>query len=98
MIAEPVAAALLAVTRGTQAHSYWVPPALLPESQMRHGNIYLLWHSIVQVSTDDNGKSTAGRKTPSRSQRRDDNEQIVFARPRIRRRGSPPPEAKGVPD
>jgi hypothetical protein len=111
-----LAAALLAVTRGTQAHPHWVPsddlwrdrlaawgpqpgaPALLQESQMWRGDTYLLWRSTVQVSTDDDGKSITGRRPPSRSRCRNDTEQTASARPRIRRRGSPPPEANVVPD
>ena len=84
--ARRLAAALLAVTRGTPAHPHWVtpddlwrdrlavfteqgawlaawgprpgepdcrvPPALLPESQTRRENAYLLWRSTVRVSTD----------------------------------------------
>ena len=82
--ARRLAAALLAVTGGTQAHPHWVtpddlwrdrlavladqgawlaawgprpgepdcrvPPALLPESQTRRENAYLLWRSTVPAS------------------------------------------------
>src|SRR3954452_14645727 len=88
-----LAAALLAVTGGTQAHPHWVtpddlwrdrlaaladqgawlvvwgprpgepdcrvPPALLPESQARRENAYLLWRSMTRVSTDVDSESKA---------------------------------------
>src|SRR3954466_14547557 len=131
--ARRLAAALLAMTGGTQAHPYWVtpddlwrdrlavlaeknawlaawgarpggpaggpgpgepdcrvPPALLPESQTRRENAYLLWRSTVGVSTDaDSGSRTV--RTP-RSRRRDDTEKPAPARPRTRRSKSPAPE------
>src|SRR3954471_10670315 len=119
-----LAAALLAVAGGTQAHPHWVtpddlwrdrlavladqgawlatwgpqpgepdcrvPPALLPESQTRRENAYLLWHSTVRVSRDVDAES----RTPSkaRSRRRDDTETSAPARPRTRRSKSPAPE------
>jgi hypothetical protein len=121
-----LAAALLAVTRGTQAHPHWVtpddlwrdrlailaeqgawlaawglrpgepdcrvPPALLPESQTRRENAYLLWRSTVTTSTEiDSATETAG-KLPSRSRRRNDVEQTSPARPKTRRRKSPASE------
>jgi hypothetical protein len=125
-VARRLATALLAVTRGTQAHPHWitpddlwrdrltvlaeqnawlaawgprpgepdcrVPPALLPESQMRRENAYLLWRSTVQVSTGVNSESNAARKPASRSQRHGDTEQTGPARRRTRRNKSPAPE------
>ena len=122
--AHRLAAALLAVTRGTQAHPHWitpddlwrdrltvlaeqnawlagwgprpgepdcrVPPALLPESQARRENAYLLWRSTVRVSTDDNSESETVRKP--RPRRRADTEKPAPARPRTRRSKSPAPE------
>jgi hypothetical protein len=67
-----------------------VPPALLPESQARHENAYLLWRSTVRVSTDADNGSRAVRKP--RPRRRDDTEKPAPARPRTRRRKSPAPE------
>ncbi len=130
--ARRLAAALLAVTGGTQAHPHWVtpddlwrdrlavladqgawlaswgprpgepacrvPPALLPESQTRRENAYSLWRLTVSTSTDVISESITARKPASRSRRRDDTEQTAPARPRTRRRGSPPPEPNGVPD
>jgi hypothetical protein len=131
-VARRLATALLAVTRGTQAHLHWVtpddlwrdrlavlaeqsawlatwgprpgepdcrvPPALLPESQTRRENAYLLWRSTVQVSTDDDAESKTVRKP--RSRRRNDVEQPGPARPRTRRSKSPVPglEPGGRPD
>ena len=67
-----------------------VPPALLPESQTRRENAYLLWRSTVRVSTHDDDRS---RTTPKpRSRRRNDAEQPAPARPRTRRSKSPIPE------
>src|SRR3954470_7777827 len=130
--ARQLAAALLAVTGGTQAHPHWVspddlwrdrlavlaaqgawlatwgprpgepdcrvPPALLPESQTRRENAYLLWRSTVRVSTDDDGGSRTTHKP--RSRRRNDVEQPAPARPRTRRSKSPAPglEPDGSPD
>src|SRR5688500_6081604 len=128
--ARRLAAALLAVTGGTQAHPHtpddlwrdrlavladqgawlasWgprpgepdcrVPPALLPESQRRRENIYLLWRSTVRVSTDDDAESKTVRKP--RSRRRNDVEQPGPAHPRTRRSKSPVPglEPGGSPD
>jgi hypothetical protein len=127
-----LAAALLAVTGGTQAHPHWVtpddlwrdrlavlaeqnawlaawgprpgepdcrvPPALLPESQTRRENAYLLWRSTVRVSTDDDGGSRTTHKP--RSRRRNDVEQPAPARPRTRRSKSPVPglEPGGRPE
>jgi hypothetical protein len=125
--ARHLAAALLAVTSGTQAHPHWVtpddlwrdrlavladqgawlaawgprpgepdcrvPPALLPESQRRRENAYLLWRSTVRVSTDVTSENNAARQLQSRSRRRDDAEQAGPARPRTRRSKSPSPEA-----
>jgi hypothetical protein len=67
-----------------------VPPALLPESQTRRENAYLLWRSTVQDSTDTDSESATKRKL--RSRRRDDTEQPAPARSRTRRRKSPAPE------
>jgi|tagenome__1003787_1003787.scaffolds.fasta_scaffold19077946_2 hypothetical protein len=123
-LARRLAAALLAMTGGTQAHPYWVtpddlwrdrlavlaeqnawlaawgprpgepdcrvPPALLPESQTRRENAYLLWRSTVGVSTDADSGSRTVRKP--RSRRRDDTEKPAPARPRTRRSKSPAPE------
>jgi hypothetical protein len=75
-----------------------VPPALLPESQTRRENAYLLWRSTVRVSTHDDDRS---RTTPKpRSRRRNDAEQPAPARPRTRRSKSPVPglEPGGSPD
>jgi hypothetical protein len=75
-----------------------VPPALLPESQARREDTYLLWRSTVQVSTDDDDRS---RTTPKpRSRRRNDAEQPAPTRPRTRRSKSPVPglEPGGSPD
>jgi hypothetical protein len=47
-----------------------VPPALLPESQTRRENAYLLWRSTVRVSTDVDAESKTVRKP--RSRRRND--------------------------
>jgi hypothetical protein len=125
--ARHLAAALLAVTSGTQAHPHWVtpddlwrdrlavladqgawlaawgprpgepdcrvPPALLPESQRRRENAYLLWRSTVRVSTDVTSENNAARQLQSRSRRRDDAEQAGPARPRTRRSKLPSPEA-----
>src|SRR3954451_25334070 len=60
-----------------------VPPALLPESQTRRENAYLLWRSTVRVSTDADSESKTVRKP--RSRRRDDTEKTAPARPRMRR-------------
>jgi hypothetical protein len=69
-----------------------VPPALLPESRTRRENAYLLWHSTVRVSSDDDVES---RTTPKpRSRRRNDTETPAPARPRTRRSKSPAPELK----
>jgi hypothetical protein len=67
-----------------------VPPALLPESQTRRENVYLLWLSTVQDSTDTDSESATRRKV--RSRRRDDTEQPAPAHSRTRRRKSPAPE------
>jgi hypothetical protein len=127
-----LAAALLAVTGGTEAHPHWVtpddlwrdrlavlaeqnawlaawgprpgepdcrvPPALLPESQTRRENAYLLWYSTMRVSSDVDAESKTVRKP--RSRRRKDVEQLGPARPRTRRSKSPPPELEpdGSPD
>ena len=125
-LARRLAAALLAVTGGTQAHPHWVtpddlwrdrlavladqgawlaawgprpgepdcrvPPALLPESQTRRENAYLLWRSTVRASTDVDSESKTARQPQSRSRRRDDAEQAGPARPRTRRRKSPAPD------
>jgi hypothetical protein len=69
-----------------------VPPALLPESQTRRANAYLLWRSAVWVSTDADSESKTVRKP--RSRRRNDVEQPGPARPRSRRSKSPAPELK----
>jgi hypothetical protein len=64
--------------------------ALLPESQTRRENAYLLWRSTVRVSTD---ADSASRPTPKpRSRRRNDVEQPAPARSRTRRSKSPVPE------
>jgi hypothetical protein len=123
-----LAAALLAVTGGTQAYPHWVtpddlwrdrlavlaeqgvwlaawgprpgepncqvPPALLPESQTRRENVWLLWRSTVQDSTDADGGSATRHKL--RSRRRNEAEQAIPARPRTRRRRSPVPEPDSV--
>jgi hypothetical protein len=75
-----------------------MPPALLPESQARRENAYLLWRSSVRVSTD---ADSASRTTPKpRSRRQNDVEQPTPARPRTRRSKSPAPEFEpgGRPD
>src|ERR687898_3438756 len=60
-----------------------VSPALLPESQERRANAYLLWRSTVRVSTHDDDRS---RTTPKpRPRRRNDAEQPAPTRPRTRR-------------
>jgi hypothetical protein len=69
-----------------------VPPALLPESQTRRENAYLLWRSTTRVSTDIDGKSNAASEPQSRSRRRDDAEQAGPARPRTRRSKSRAPD------
>ena len=130
--ARRLAAALLAVTGGTQTHPHWVtpddlwrdrlavlaeqsawlaawgprpgepdcrvPPALLPESQTRRENAYLLWRSTVRVSTDADSESKTVRKP--RPRHRDDTEKPAPARPRTRRSKSPAPglEPGGRPD
>jgi hypothetical protein len=127
-----LAAALLAVTGGTQAHPHWVtpddlwrdrlavladqgawlaawgprpgepdcrvPPALLPESQRRRENAYLLWRSTVRVSTDDDAERRTTHKP--RPRRRNDAEQPGPTRPRTRRSKSAAPEIEpgGRPD
>src|SRR4051812_22932665 len=75
-----------------------VPPALLPESQTRRENAYLLWRSTVRVSTDDDGGSRTTHKP--RSRRRNDVEQPAPARPGTRRSKSPVPglEPGGRPE
>jgi hypothetical protein len=121
-----LAAALLAMTRGTSAHPHWVtpddlwhdrlavlaeqnawltawgpqpgepdcrvPPALLPESQTRRENAYLLWRSTVRVGTDVDTENNAARKPASRSRRHDGTEQTGPAHRRTRRNKSPAPE------
>ena len=123
-LARRLAAALLAMTGGKQAHPHWVtpddlwrdrlavladqgawlaawgprpdepgcrvPPALLPESQTRRENAYLLWHSTVRVSTDAESGSKTARKP--QSHRRGEAEQTGPARPKTRRRKSSAPE------
>ena len=120
-VARRLAMALLAVTRGTQAHPHWitpddlwrdrltvlaeqnawlaawgprpgepdcrVPPALLPESQTRRENAYLLWRSTVRVSTNIDAEG----RTKLQSRRRDNTERPGPARPRTRRSKSPAP-------
>jgi hypothetical protein len=71
-----------------------VPPALLPESQTRRENAYLLWRSTVRVSTDDDAERRTTHKP--RPRRRNDTEKPVPARSRIRRSKSPAPD--GRPD
>jgi hypothetical protein len=127
-LARRLAAALLAVTGGTQAQPHWVtpddlwrdrlavlaeqnawlaawgprpsepdcrvPPTLLPESQTRRENAYLLWHSTVRVSTDAESESRTVRKRQSR--RRNDAEQPGPARPGTRRSRLPVSEPDGV--
>jgi hypothetical protein len=75
-----------------------VPPALLPESQTRRENAYLLWRSAVRASTDDDGGSRTTHKP--RSRRRNDVEQPGPTRPRTRRSKSPAPglEPDGRPE
>ena len=125
--ARRLAAALLTVTGGTQAHPHWVtpddlwrdrlavladqgawlaswgprpgeepdcrvPPALLPESQRRRENIYLLWRSTVPASPNVISENKTPRKSQSRSRRHDDTEQTGPARRRTRRNKSPAPE------
>jgi hypothetical protein len=123
-VARRLATALLAVTRGTQAHPHWitpddlwrdrltvlaeqnawlaawgprpgepdcrVPPALLPESQARREDTYLLWRSAVRVSTDADSESETVRKP--RPRHRDDAEKSAPAHPRTRRSKSPAPK------
>ena len=62
-----------------------VPPALLPESQTRRENIYLLWRSTVPASSNVFSENKSPRKSQSRSRRHDDTEQTAPARPRTRR-------------
>jgi hypothetical protein len=62
-----------------------VPPALLPESQTRRENAYLLWRSTVPTSPDVISQSKTTRKPTPRSRRRDDTEQATPARPSTRR-------------
>jgi hypothetical protein len=122
-VARRLATALLAVTRGTQAHPHWitpddlwrdrltvlaeqnawlatwgprpgepdcrVPPALLPESQARREDTYLLWRSTVRIDTNDDSESRTTHKP--RSRRRNDVEQTAPAR-RTRRSKSPAPK------
>jgi len=121
-VARRLATALLAVTRGTQAHPHWitpddlwrdrltvlaeqnawlaawgprpgepdcrVPPALLPESQARREDTYLLWRSAVRVSTEADSES----KTVRKRRHRDDTEKSAPARPRKWRSKSPAPK------
>jgi hypothetical protein len=123
-VARRLATALLAVTRGTQAHPHWitpddlwrdrltvlaeqnawlaawgprpgepdcrVPPALLPESQARREDTYLLWRSAVRVSTEADSERKTVRKP--RPRHRDDTEKPAPARPRTRRSKSPAPK------
>src|SRR4051795_10624774 len=49
-----------------------VPPALLPESQARRENAYLLWYSTMRVSSDVDAESRTMPKP--RSRRRNDTE------------------------
>ena len=75
-----------------------VPPALLPESQTRREDAYLLWRSTVRVSTDaDSESGTCASRDP---RRRNDTEQPAPARPRTRRSKSPVPglEPGGRPE
>jgi hypothetical protein len=75
-----------------------VPPALLPESQTRRENAYLLWRSTVRVNTDsDSGGRTVNKP---RSRRRNDVEQPGPARPKKRQSKSPAPghEPNGRPE
>jgi hypothetical protein len=66
-----------------------VPPALLPESQTRRANAYLLWRSTVRFNTHEDDRN---RTTPKpRSRRRNDAEQPAPARPRTRRSKSAAP-------
>jgi len=67
-----------------------VPPALLPESQTRQENSYLLWRSTVRVSTDADSERETARKP--RPRHWDDTEKSAPARPRTRRSKSPAPE------
>jgi hypothetical protein len=123
-LARRLAAALLAITAGTQAHPHWispddlwrdrlavladqgawlaswgprpgelgckVPPSLLPESQTRRENAYMVWRSTVRVSTDVDAESRTTHKP--RSRRRNDVEHSGPTRPRTRRSKSPVPE------
>jgi hypothetical protein len=75
-----------------------VPPALLPESQARREDTYLLWRSAVRVSADADSDSKTVRKP--RPRRRNDTEKPAPARPRTRRSKSPVPglEPGGSPD
>jgi hypothetical protein len=75
-----------------------VPPALLPESQTRRKDTYLLWRSVVRVSTDADSENVTVRKP--RPRRRADTEKPAPARPRTRRSKSPAPELEpgGRPD
>jgi hypothetical protein len=70
-----------------------VPPALLPETQTRRENAYLLWRSTVRIDTNDDSESRTTHKP--RSRRRNDVEQPAPARPRTRRRKSPELEPDG---
>jgi hypothetical protein len=75
-----------------------VPPALLPESQARREDTYLLWRSAVRVSTEADSERKTVRKP--RPRHRDDTEKPAPARPRTRRSKSPVPglEPGGSPD
>jgi hypothetical protein len=73
-----------------------VPPALLPETQARRANAYLLWRSTVPTSPDVTSQSKTARKPAARSRHRDDTEQT--ARPRTRRGKSRAPEPNDQQD
>jgi hypothetical protein len=75
-----------------------VPPALLPETQARRENAYLLWRSTVPTSPDVTSQSKTARKPAARSRRRDDTEQAAPTRPRTRRGKSRAPELNDQQD
>ncbi len=67
-----------------------VPPALLPESQTRRENAYLLWRSTVPARNDVDTESRTTHKP--RSRRRNNVEQPGPTRPKTRRSKSPASE------
>jgi hypothetical protein len=114
-----LAAALLAVTGGTQTHPHWITPddlwhdrlavlaeqgawltawgprpgeqdcqvphALLPESQTRRENAYLLWRSEVRTNTEVTSKSKAPHTRAVRFPRQTDAGEASPERPKTQR-------------